>query len=291
VICEGSPHRISVTLPDITSYLWSTGSVNPYIDAAASGSYWLEVDRSGCIVRDTIEITVAPLPEVELGEDQILCPEQEILLDATSPGARYRWNTGDTTATLSVGLPGFYSVTVLSPDNCMFGDSIHITSLPLPTVLLGQDTVVCEETPLRLRAQCGDCETWTWSNGSMGNEIVVTSGGTYFMSASNYCGTSADTIVVTQIFCDIWVPNAFTPNGDGRNDLLRVLGNTGALEGFSFSIYNRWGERVFYTRDTKAGWDGRHKGSEALMGTYVYLLEYTRGGQPVILKGNFHVLR
>ena len=291
VICAGASLRIGAELPDITGYLWSTGSTDPHLTVNASGTYWLQMDRSGCTGSDTIGVTVAPMPEVDLGGDRILCPEQTIVLDAGNPGASYRWSTGDTTATLSVTLPGDYAVTVISPYQCAVSDSIRITYLPLPVVELGPDTVVCEETPLQLLPYCEGCDSRLWSDGSDGPALTVNAAGMYFVSGINQCGTTADTINVRQIFCDIWLPNAFTPNGDGRNDILRVLGNTGTLEHFSFSIYNRWGERIFYTSDNRSGWDGKYKGGDALLGTYVYVLEYTRGGQHVLLKGNFHLLR
>jgi gliding motility-associated-like protein len=96
---------------------------------------------------------------------------------------------------------------------------------------------------------------------------------------------------VKQIFCDIWVPNAFTPNGDGSNDVFRVLGNAGRMEHFGLSVYNRWGERIFHTNDRSTGWDGTYKGSKAQLGTYIYVLEYTIGGKPILQKGSFHLIR
>jgi len=99
------------------------------------------------------------------------------------------------------------------------------------------------------------------------------------------------TPTVTQVFCDIWLPNAFTPNGDGINDVFRALGNIGRIGGFSLSAFNRWGEQVFHTDNRYEGWDGTYKGSPAPLGTYAYLLEYSIAGRPYLLKGNFHLLR
>jgi gliding motility-associated-like protein len=154
-----------------------------------------------------------------------------------------------------------------------------------------QDTVVCEQTPLRLHVRCENCDTWIWSDGSENHDLVVTTGGIYTVAGTNQCGTVADSINVKQIFCNIRVPNAFTPNGDGLNDVFRVLGNLWQLEHFSFGIYNRWGERVFYTSDKYAGWDGNHKGDGAPLGTYVYVLEYMLHGELMQETGSFHLLR
>lgn len=121
--------------------------------------------------------------------------------------------------------------------------------------------------------------------------MSVRAGGQYVATGINKCGTGADTINVQQIFCEIWLPNAFTPNGDGLNDVFRVLGNIRRLQGVTLSLYNRWGEQVYTSHDPYKGWDGFYKGIPAQMGTYVYLLEYSLDGNPYKQTGNFHLLR
>ncbi len=130
-----------------------------------------------------------------------------------------------------------------------------------------------------------------WQDGHTGTDIYIRNGGTYIATAINKCGNHSDTIIVKQIFCDIWLPNAFTPNGDGANDIFRVLGNISRLEGFRISVYNRWGEPVYQGTDKYKGWDGLHKNMPAQQGTYVYLLEYSLDGKPYKQSGNFHLIR
>src|SRR5690606_22589334 len=120
---------------------------------------------------------------------------------------------------------------------------------PEPTVSLGADTTVCEETPLHLSAWALNTDSLRWSDGSYGGNLMIRYGGEYIVTAINKCGTNSDTITVKQIFCDIWLPNAFTPNSDGVNDVFRILGNLGRLEGVTLSVFNRWGERVYVTND------------------------------------------
>ncbi len=290
VICEGQPVHIGDIVPGAT-YLWNTGSTEPFIAVSESGIYRLTVDLEGCKVSDTVQITVMPLPAPDLGPDEDICPEQVIVLDAAEANSSYQWSTGDTTSFLQVRSAGTYWVNVRSGYGCTGSDTITFTYHPLPVVLLSADTTVCEEQPLVLQAFSEHSDSVLWSDGSAGQTLTVRYGGTYVATGINKCGTDSDTITVQQIFCDIWLPNAFTPDNDGRNDVFRVLGNIGRLEQFSLRVFNRWGQQVFYTTDKYKGWDGQHKGVEASLGVYVYMLEYSIRGKPVLQKGNLTLLR
>ncbi len=291
IICEQFPLRIGTEIAGAV-YSWNTGAVTPYILVSSTDDYVLEVNIEGCIVKDTIGITAMPVPDIDLGDDGDICPEQTIVLDGTyQSGSRYLWNTGDTTANYAAIAAGTYIVTVTSGHGCIGGDTIVLTFYPKPTVSLGPDTVVCEETPLHLTAWTMNADSIRWSAGTIGYVLDIRSGGEYIATGINKCGETSDTIMVKQIFCEIWLPNAFTPNSDGMNDVFRILGNTGRLQGVTLSVYNRWGEQVFITQDRYQGWDGYHKGIPAQTGTYVYLLEYSLDGEPYNQTGNFHLLR
>ncbi len=291
VICESIPVRIGIAVPGAT-YSWNTGSSLAYTEVDTTGLYVLSVNLEGCVVHDTIHITAMPDPPVDLGPDDDICPDQTIVLDASmSANDDYLWNTGDTMPAISVISGGMYWVEVISEYGCTGRDSITLSYHPKPMIMLGADTTVCEETPLLLSPRTLNTDSVRWSDGSVGAVLSVKYGGQYIATGVNKCGTGSDTVVVKQLFCDIWVPNAFTPNGDGINDVFRILGNTGRMNGVSFGIYNRWGEQIFHTKDKYQGWDGNYKGSPALMGTYVYSLEYNIDGRPYLQKGNFHLLR
>ena len=290
-ICAGSPYLIGTEIAG-ARYSWSTGETTPYIRAGSTGSYRLEVSLDGCTVRDTVQITVMPEPVIDLGPDRDICPGQTIVLDASyEPNSSYLWNSGATTASVAATSPGLYSVRVMSAWRCTGTDSVLLSAYPLPHVFLPADTTVCEETPLLLVPRHMDADSLLWSDGSSGSALPVKYGDTYTVTAVNKCGSSTDTIVVRQIFCDIWLPNAFTPDGNGINDVFRVLGNTGRIQGFGLSVYNRWGQRIFYTQDKYQGWDGTYEGADAMLGTYVYMLEYSIDRKPYLQKGSFHLLR
>ncbi len=290
-ICEQTPARIGTEIAG-ASYSWNTGASTPYIDVAETGDYVLALNLDGCVVSDTVSITAMPDPDMDLGDDGDICPKETIVLDGSyGSNSQYEWSTGETTPSIAVTEPGQYIVTVITEHSCVGSDTILLSYYPLPTVSLGADTTVCEETPLRLMPWAINTDSLLWSDGSYGNMLSIRYGGEYIVTAINKCGTTSDTIEVKQIFCDIWLPNAFTPNGDGVNDVFRILGNLGRLEGVTLSVYNRWGERMFITNDKLQGWDGYYKSVASQMGTYVYLLQYSLDGHPYTQKGNFHLLR
>ena len=120
--------------------------------------------------------------------------------------------------------------------------------------------------------------TYNWNTGSADSIISNLPIGTYSISITDSTGCiSVDTAEVLdlQIDCDffVYLPNAFTPNGDGNNDVLYVRGK--GIEAMTFSIYNRWGNKVFETTDMAQGWDGTYKGKEQNTGVFVYVIEGT----------------
>ncbi|MCF8448880.1 MAG: gliding motility-associated C-terminal domain-containing protein [Taibaiella sp.] len=91
--------------------------------------------------------------------------------------------------------------------------------------------------------------------------------------------------------CNIWFPNAVTPNNDGKNDLAGVRGNLGYYTDFSLGIYNRWGERVYYTEDIYTGWNGIYKEVEQELGVYFYMIFYNLHVKKSMLKGELTLIR
>ncbi len=110
----------------------------------------------------------------------------------------------------------------------------------------------------------------------------------------NECGSSTDQIEVGYIKCDPkpTFPNAFTPNGDGKNDFFKPTVR-GPMFDYELRIFNRWGEMIFITSDTHKGWDGKYKGAPVDNGTYVWWLTFKKmpGGPANVMKGEVTVLR
>ena len=137
----------------------------------------------------------------------------------------------------------------------------------------------------------GDLASYLWSDGSTATTYDVSTGGAIWARVTNVCGSATDTVNVTYKFCDIWLPTALSPNGDGRNELMRVKGTLGAYSQFHFAIFNRWGVNVYVSDDINAGWDGTYNNEPQPIGTYFYLLTSTLDGKTYNMKGDFQLVR
>jgi gliding motility-associated-like protein len=122
---------------------------------------------------------------------------------------------------------------------------------------------------------------------------------TYFVTVASSFGCKATDSVTIDVFCDesqIFIPNSFTPNGDGQNDVFYPRGS-GISTVKAFRIYNRWGELVFEKtnfdiNDASAAWDGTYKGGSARTDVFVYLLEATcTTGKPLFYKGDVTIIK
>jgi gliding motility-associated-like protein len=113
-----------------------------------------------------------------------------------------------------------------------------------------------------------------WQDGSTDSVFRATKPGTYEVRISNSCGTGNSTFVLTQTICTIYIPSAFTPNGDGLNDLFRISGAL-YVKDFSMEVFNRWGQIVFTGTNAFEGWNGTQNGLALDPGIYTYRIRFT----------------
>jgi subtilisin-like proprotein convertase family protein len=181
------------------TYTWSTGASTQQIYANSSGTYIVVVDDvNGCQNSDTINVTVAPIPPVALGNDTLLCSTSTYILDAGNPGNSYLWNTGATTQQISIISSGTYNVAVTNAAGCIGYDTINITMSAPIIVALGADTGFCPGGFYTLDAgNPGDA--YLWNTGATTQQIVVTTAGQYNVTVTDGNGCSqSDTINIVQ---------------------------------------------------------------------------------------------
>ncbi|RYG02131.1 MAG: gliding motility-associated C-terminal domain-containing protein, partial [Chitinophagaceae bacterium] len=135
------------------------------------------------------------------------------------------------------------------------------------TTSLGPDRSICIGDTILLSANISG--KFEWQDGSTGNNFIVSKPGTYWLEVTTPCGTSRDEVMISESSCVTAFPSGFTPNGDGKNDVFRMV-NPGNPQSFLLQIYNRWGQKVFETTDAYKGWNGRTNGHDPSPGTYVY---------------------
>jgi gliding motility-associated-like protein len=166
---------------------------------------------------------------------------------------------------------------------------IKIYTPPIPDPQLGPDTYLCKGDSLLL--QPGAFDTYRWQDGSTLPNFQVRQGGLYSVTVGNVCESVNASVQVTERVCDLFFPTAFTPNGDGKNDMFRLLSSY-ALETYDLRIFNRWGQEVFHTRNEQEGWDGKLRGQEAPDGLYVWTCtaKLSGSGKMLVKKGTVNLI-
>lgn len=274
--CTG--HPITLNAGDAHSnYLWNDGPGLQQKVVDMPGTYWVKsVDLATCSIRtDTFRVaargTAAP---ISLGNDTVVCSNIPLTLNAYDLAFdTYHWNTGASGPAITTGTPGTYYVAASS--ECYFGsDTIVLSAPPSPHAILPEDMVLCAGKPVSLDARQPGMQ-YSWSTGSDKCCIEINESGTYRLSVLNICNEQAtDEITITYSGCSncLMAPNAFSPNGDGLNDNFNVLLNC-LVSRYRLNIFNRWGQLVFSTSKTGAGWDGTIDGNPCDGGTYFYEVE------------------
>lgn len=270
-------------------YKWQDNSTNPTFSSTVAGLYWVEVSRTdgSCVTRDSILITAKPNPLLNLGKDSILCEPNHLTLDATNPGAVYKWQDNSNGPMYTVRKSGRYFVRV-NLNGCIATDTVLIETKKLPGVYMVTKTGICPGMDIQLTPVYQNTEnaSYLWNTGSTEQSIMVQTAGRYQVDVSNNCGTSSAAIDVFNGACKLFVPSGFTPNNDGKNDLFKAEYGENVIL-FKLEVYNRWGQRVFHSNDIRQGWDGRINGILQPAGVYAWKITYTLYNEPSVkfLKG------
>lgn len=192
--------------------------------------------------------------------------------------------TGQRTPVHFYASPGTYSVTLTEIfDGETFVTSQFVTVYPLPAINLPDTVLMYKGSDVRLTARGGYPE-YTWSTSSHDSSITVANQGSYWVRVrDSHCCVNFDTTFV-QVF-EYFIPNAFTPNGDGLNDVFRVVGLYRNID-FSMFIYDRWGQLVFESKDIDSGWNGITGSNYCASGTYVWIVKIDFLGNDIQTEGD-----
>ncbi|MBE7174192.1 MAG: gliding motility-associated C-terminal domain-containing protein [Williamsia sp.] len=282
-LCEGQTLLLDATTANAT-YLWQDGSSAPTFTVKDSGTYRVAISSSCGIKEDSIHVQYLSPPHPFLGNDTLFCPIDKgaLLLNAYQLGSSYVWQDGSANPTLVVGtseanVVNKYWVTV--SNQCGRGsDTITVSSSGSKHISLGADTTLCTGSVLYLNAGSGNWTHYLWQDGSTQPAYTVTRPGTYQVTATDTCPTVSNTVTVhyTRCHCDVFLPTAFTPNSDGKNDRFLPLFDCDFTH-YSLTIYNRWGQPVFRSGSNANAWDGMYKGQRQPAGTYTYVFSYQTG--------------
>ena len=212
----------------------------------------------------------------ELGEDTSICQHDSVILGVPhTDGLSYRWSTGEVTPTIVVAENGIYKLTVSDTNGCRHSDSRRVNSLLyVAEHMIPKDTTVCEEVNARFGLSIEGIK-YKWLDGSPGVFHEAHQSGPVEVRLYGVCDT-LDYVInleVEDCRCKVYVPNAFTPDGDEHNERHK-LKTSCQLQDFKFTIFSRWGNVVFETNDIRNSWDGQLSNGKVEGGVYIYKLAY-----------------
>jgi gliding motility-associated-like protein len=273
------------------TYLWNTGSIKDSLVVSQVGTYIVFCTLQECgMVIDTIMVRLQQPPAPLAFADTILCTTSLPLQYAiNSTFTNIKWNDNATDNPKNITQSGTYSVSADWQCGTMRDTFSVTTETPLlPIQLLTQDTTSCSKghfVPFRLRAPYG-YPIYIWN--TVGTTLVVANtriilvqkAGEYIVKSKNICGNVSDTIKIDGCPPNYYIPNTFTPNDDGQNDVFTVFG-TDAIINVKMQVFDRWGEYVFAadrlpsSGGAGGGWDGTFRGQPAITDVYVYVVVLT----------------
>jgi gliding motility-associated-like protein len=325
VVCPERPITIGTPAASGFTYNWSPANflsdslvAQPVGMPPQPASYILTVTstESGCIDKDTLNIAVFQPIAVAVSPDATICEGQSVNLQATGSAVQYVWSPAQGLSRASIANPvaapkttTTYRVVGFDGHAC-FTDTglIKVVVNPKPRVDVGPDITMATGSTYNFSpvTQNGPIVSWKWSPG---NDLscadcatpvaAITRSRTYYATVTNEFGCVAADSMNIKTFCSntqVFIPNAFSPDGDGMNDVLMVRGK-GIAQVRSFRIFTRWGELVFeranfQPNDPAFGWDGRLRGKTGPAEVYVYTADVVCENDLInTYKGNVTLLK
>lgn len=288
-----------------SSFRWSPAATlnnasvrNPVATPLVNTLYTVVGNLGSCQASDQILVSVVPYPKVDiLTRDTAICYGNRVPLTGTYTGTGYRWSP--TASLLNIGslnpIAGptrntLYYLTVVDTTQgaCPkpVTDSVLVRVVPFITVFAGRDTTIVPDQLLQLNATASNGQVaYRWSpstgmdNPAIANPVIQLGEDIdsilYRVRATDPSGCYGEDDILVKMYKngpDILVPSAFTPNADGKNDVLRPL-TFGISQLRYFRIFNKWGQLLFETTQLGKGWDGTYNGVKQASGTYVFMTE------------------
>lgn len=299
----GNPQNGGQWSPSLNS---GTGVFTPQIDS--EGEYMYIVTNSIC-PNDTatVETQLISLQTPTIVVPDTLCStNSDVQLTADIPGGTWSGiGVIDNSAGLFSGnnlSDGTYTITyTIDSLNCIVSDDAAILIATPPSIDSISNFRWCYDRPLTIGVSTTGANTYLWSNGDTTsttqytfNEVDLNQIYNISIEVSNECGSEMNAFTISVIDCNIYlyVPNAFTPNGDEFNNLFGPSLNGAAVTDFRFEVYDRWGELIWESRDPKIMWDGTYAGRVCQDGVYTWVIEFATELQPRLkYTGHFNLLK
>jgi len=280
------------------TYSWNTNPINNNLNILnlAAGTYTLTIqDANGCSISNSYTVTQPDQLNVQLSSVPDPCrnnPNGKAFANHFKGGIppyHYYWTTQPPVEDSSISkvAAGYYSFTLSDSIGCRIEQAVKIDAAPALVAIADRDTVInlgnsfTIYSDRSLGTNINTQYAWYGSNGSLLNQQTTLTvsplyNDYYVLKISNdtVC-PSYDTAFIKVVKCGVLlIPNAFTPNQDGIDDVFKIINTDDIDPVIHFSIFNHWGQQVYYSENKMEGWDGTFNGKEQEMGTYIYIVEF-----------------
>lgn len=255
-----------------STYIWSSGQVSSQISISEPDKYSVTVTNQCGYDTSSINIRFDSTPEISL-IDTAFCKGDSIYFAVDNSMNNILWSTGDTLNNIFLKEAGEYTVKLSNSCGNII-DTFRLAQIEKPILFLGIDTVIEQGNYINLIANYPNTDC-IWNTGDTSHSISVYESGYYWASLKNLCGVANDTIHIEVYDCDInvFIPNTFSPNGDGLNDAILIKNDCNT--DMSFDVYSRWGALVYRSSAKVITWEGTtFSGAVLSEGVYYYVLTY-----------------
>ncbi|MEM6801578.1 MAG: gliding motility-associated C-terminal domain-containing protein [Bacteroidota bacterium] len=273
-LCPGATTLLTTPRYSEATYSWSEGTSDTSITVTTPGSYSVSVKLGGCTYRDTLEITAAPVPDFDLGNDTLLCPASRLEIGLNEEVDDYRWSDRHEGLQRTVDEAGLYILEVFE-GNCSFQDSIRVEFEEVYKNPPPFDSLICKDTPLELKASYASA-AYFWSDLSEGESLKISEAGEYWVNVETDCFSAREyfSIATENCGCESFIPNVFSPNGDGIQDRFEPQFTEG-IDSYSIEIFDAVGRRLFTSQRPDEFWEGKLRGKQVQEGVYYYAIQYS----------------
>ncbi len=206
--------------------------------------------------------------------DTVLCPEDSLRIALPAKFQNIRWSDGDTAHFKIISTPGLYSFEAQNSVGCPLGDSFEVQQFsPYEVRIHPRDTTICDDAELQLSLPVLPSTRYLWNTGDTTAQIIVADSGVYSVIVQSACGTLSDTVTVHLRSCNVavFVPNVFSPNGDGINDVWQPSPRNAEIIGIR--IFDRWGNLLYAYPPALEPWDGTFHNDPLPPGVYTYVIQ------------------
>ncbi|MDP2189340.1 MAG: gliding motility-associated C-terminal domain-containing protein [Sphingobacteriaceae bacterium] len=290
VLCTGSSLPVALMSDSVLSIRWSNGDSLWSTSFNTGGWQWAELSNACFSTRDSFYISLHEPPQSGLLSDTNVCAGSSLTLTPQPGDYTWQWQDGSTQP-LTVTAAGTYAL--LMTNACgTFVHEVRVDYQQAPELSLN-DTSRCEGQFYRIELPEVWQGSYQWTDGSSERIRILTDSGWYSAEINNPCGTATDQFYLSLVDCEchMYLPTAFSPNGDGLNDEL-IVKTRCELSSYQMEVYDRWGRQIFTSTNLNRGWDGTFQGQDVPNGSYPFIIRYTpEGRNPRVEKGVVTLLR